>query len=285
LIGATTLVAGAGAAAQQDDGAAYTDAGQSSRVHAPPAGYLGITFTCKLKSKWGPSGLAITHYGYPAVALVAPDSPAERAGIEPGDTIVAYDDQDVRNRPIVLNKLLQPNTRLGIRLRRNGQLRDVAVLITRRPVAFVELPDMRGAAEAPDAAMPPMPPDPPAGAGAAPASVPSAMAWSRPLLRSSFGSDDSEFGELDGAEVVRTTRDLREALGVSEGLLVVAIQPGTPAAEADLRAGDIIQSADGLPVTSPSRLARVIERGVAASHNVTLQVERQHRVRHVVLQW
>ena len=66
--------------------------------HQLPAGYLGITFTCRLKSGWSPDGLAVIHYEYPAVASVQEESPAARAGIEPGDTIVAYNGRDVRPR-------------------------------------------------------------------------------------------------------------------------------------------------------------------------------------------
>lgn len=297
------LAAGAtpvAARAQQDEGVSVDSALSASALgHNLPSGYLGITFTCKLKSQWGSSGLAITHYGYPAVASVEPDSPAERAGIQAGDTILAYDAQDVRNRIIVLNKLLRPNSRLAVRLRRNGQVRDVAVVIARRPTTFVGLADVAVApmAPVPDAPMPPTAPMPPVSRSPA-ARAPDTRApetvveprvatewWSRRLLGPDFVADDNDLAALAGAEVVRTTPDLREALGISGGLLVVAVGAGTPAAESTLRAGDVIISAGGSAMTTPMQLARAIDRGMARGHSVALQVERQHRTRRVELKW
>jgi serine protease Do len=257
--------------------------------HQLPAGYLGITFTCRLKSGWSPDGLAVIHYEYPAVASVQGESPAARAGIEPGDTIVAYNGRDVRDHVIVLNKLLQPNAQLAIRLRRNGQLRDVVVNIARRPHDFVDV----------SVAAPPMPPDvapvPPSFGGGAtevlpaepsfpalPARPPAVPWWA---LIGPDVIDGNELGAFGGAHVVETTADLRQGLGLSNGLLVVAVDPGTPAAESSLRAGDVIVSADGDSVTTPRQLARVVERTMVSRASMTLEVERQHKTRHVVLNW
>ncbi len=261
--------------------------------HELPSGYLGITFTCRLKSRWNADGLAVTHYEYPAVASVEPESPAAKAGIQAGDTIVAYGGRDVRNHVIVLNKLLLPNTRLAITMRRNGQLRDVTVDIARRPRDFVDV-----SVVSPQPALPPAPPVAPSmEAPGAPSTPPAAgapprvTAGSRPravpwwaLIGPSVPGDD-RVGSFGGAQVVEATPDLRQALGVRSGLLVVVVDPDTPAAESSLRAGDLIVNANGDAVTTPQQLVHIVERTMHNRNSITLEVERQHHMRHVILQW
>ena len=86
VAGATALRGNA-----QEDQVLAPDTGSPAVIarHQLPAGYLGIVFTCRLKSGWSPAGLAVIHYEYPAVASVQAESPAAHAGIEQGDTIVA----------------------------------------------------------------------------------------------------------------------------------------------------------------------------------------------------
>src|SRR5579862_6047439 len=173
--------------AQEDhpaSGDSSADAGGDHRSF--PQGYLGITFTCRLKSEWGADGLAITHYSYPAVASVEPGSPAARAGIRFGDTIIAYNSRDVRNHPIAINRLLQPNTRLAIRLRRDGDVKDIVVNIARRPPEFVDAPDapMAGVASAAGVAgvASAPPPEPVTGITPSVRRVPPVPWWSRSLI-------------------------------------------------------------------------------------------------------
>jgi membrane-associated protease RseP (regulator of RpoE activity) len=299
-VGCLTLLLAHLAQAQPERGPAGNAAGVQGAgpPRDLPAGYLGITFICKLKSEWGPEGLSITHYGYPAVASVEPESPAEAAGVQAGDTILAYDDRDVRNHPIVLNKLLRPNTRVSIRLRRNGQVRDVSVTVARRPQEFVQLPDAPLSPGAgmvgppsigPDAPITPeapsLPTEPAAPIGPPPPRAPAVLWWTRPLIGPNLVEDEDDFQGFGGAQVVRTTPDLRQALGVSNGLLVVSVEPGTPAAEASLRAGDVIVSAGDTAVTTVRQLVRAFERTMATRNEITLTVERQHKSRRVVLQW
>jgi S1-C subfamily serine protease len=90
-------------------------------ARAPSQGWLGITFTYRDDAT--------------VVTGVAPGSPAERAGLQRGDTVVRMNGgTDVEARVRALR--LQPGDTVRLRLRRAGERdRDVAVVADRRPVA------------------------------------------------------------------------------------------------------------------------------------------------------
>jgi membrane-associated protease RseP (regulator of RpoE activity) len=303
LVGLLTLWAGhARLANAQDDGppgAPAADSGGERSIRVTrvqrnlPDGYLGITFTCRARQSSGPDGITIYHYGYPVVASVEPGSPAEAAGILAGDTILAYDSQSVLYRRIVLAKLLRPGTRLGVRVSRNGTLKDLEVRVTRRPPTFVDMsviganaPRDPGAPLAPlapslsppaNTASYPLPPSPPRGIGAPDGTPDAGVALEFHAL------DGPSAGAVAGAEVVRTNADLRDALGVDGGLLVIQVTDGTAAAEAGIRSGDVIVSVDGNAVDAPITLARAIARAQTDNETVSLRVIRRHKTRTVVV--
>ena len=239
-----------------------------------PDGYLGITFTCRARQSSGPDGITIYHYGYPVVASVEPGSPAESAGILAGDTILAYDSQSVLYRRIVLAKLLRPGTRLGVRVSRNGTLKDLEVRVTRRPPTPPPAPSLSRPA---NTASYPLPPGPPRGIGAPDGAPDAGIALEFHTL------DGPSAGAVAGAEVVRTNADLRDALGVDGGLLVIQVTDGTAAAQAGIRSGDVIVSVDGNAVDAPITLARAVARAQTSGQTVSLRVIRRHKTRIVVV--
>jgi len=102
--------------------------------NAKPEGYMGITFTATMQADAAASGTEIFRFAEnPTVETVEPGSPAERAGVEKGDEIVLIDGRPVIGRDIVFSRLLRPGNRLPIRVRRDGDSRDVTLVIKERP--------------------------------------------------------------------------------------------------------------------------------------------------------
>ena len=47
----------------------------------------------------------------------------------------------------------------------------------------------------------------------------------------------------------------------------------------------MIVNAGGDAVTTPQQLVHIVERTMHNGNSITLEVERQHHMRHVILQW
>jgi len=102
--------------------------------NAKPQGYMGITFSATMRADAAASGTEIFRFAEnPTVETVEPGSPAERAGVEKGDEIILIDNREVVGRDIVFSRLLRPGTRLPLRVRRDGDARDVMLFIKQRP--------------------------------------------------------------------------------------------------------------------------------------------------------
>src|SRR5262249_660937 len=67
---------------------------------ARPQGWIGIVADGPRIRHVMRDSEVIRYFTYPSIVSVEPNSPAERAGILAGDTLVAYDRADVRDRDI-----------------------------------------------------------------------------------------------------------------------------------------------------------------------------------------
>jgi S1-C subfamily serine protease len=83
-----------------------------------------------------------------------------------------------------------------------------------------------------------------------------------------------------GTQPVRLPRELAERLGQPSGLLIVSVQPGSPADQAGLVLGDAILSFEGTPLRHPGELLPLLEEE-RIGKEATLNILRAGEVRDV----
>jgi serine protease Do len=235
---------------------------------AMPAGWIGILSQGSSRQYYGGDGLHVMYFEYPTVLSVDPRSPAERAGVAPGDVLVAYDGIDLIRREFNLSKLLAPGTRLKLTVRRDGETQtypiDVATApegVFRRRVALGQ-PVPRALFEQ---RLTPAPAPMPMPAFAGPSMVLSP--------RGAFGASLSPVGA-----------GLAKALKLEQGLLVNEAPEESPAYAAGLRAGDVIVGAGAQPVSSLDDLQNLVVAHLG-NRAIALQVVRDHKAKRITVTW
>lgn len=238
-------------------------------------GYIGVLWSAKVHIEKPKTGEALwTFYEYPHVEAVERESPAERAGIQSGDMILAFNGKDLKAGRIPMNAVLRPGKTVAVRLTRDDRARSVNVQVEERPRTVARAPvkvQVRPGdviVEAPEAVIfgpTPRVPEPPT-----PAFAPG---WP--------GPDRVRY--TVGAEMVALDRTLGEPYGTDHGLLVVEVGPRTPAAVAGVQKGDILLSVDGQELRSVPSLIRAV--GRADDSEVRLELLRKGERKVVVLKW
>lgn len=279
----------------------------------PGRGWLGLRTSEVSELRLTTDGRMVRYCDYPVVVSVEPASPASKAGVEAGDTIVSYNGADLRAAgEVALDRLLVPGDTLRVGLRRDGRTLSLPLVVGRAPNAGALAGGVPGftyviVSGNDGAAVPPVAPTPPAVPGvvsldgavrvatararaardreivsAAAAAAPRASLprLSPTLLAFGWGGPSA----FAGAQVVAMDDDLRAVLGARGGVLVLKVGEGTPASESGLRSGDVILSADGFAVTTPAGIQQALLRN-RGDRAVPLKVERKGKTRDVVLRW
>jgi C-terminal processing protease CtpA/Prc len=231
-------------------------------------GYLGVSFDGVNSDECRGDERIIRFYQYPRIALVEPASPAERAGIRLGDTLIALNDIDVVSGEISLTKILVPDKRLNVLVKRDGDNRLLPVTVGRAPEYVV-------ARLAPT----PLPPGEYRGAMI----VESQPSRRRTSVNVRGGVGFVFANGIGGARVEPISEGLGRALGVSSGVLVMSAPVGSPAHKAGLRDGDVIRRAAGEPVTTVRELREILAK--SAGDGVRIQIRRERRNRELTLRW
>ncbi|MFI5256585.1 MAG: PDZ domain-containing protein [Gemmatimonadales bacterium] len=268
-----------------------------------PRGWLGVEISGPAREPRIEGGEQIIHYlNYPAIVSVEPSSPAERAGLIPNDTLIAYDGLDVRDTDIPITRLMTPNKRVIVRIRRDGRTRDIPVRIADVPSRIVLRREMnvdvappRSLSELPDAVTFPRAPSAPRGlwssAMGEPAPMPPrtpappmpTMSATPPMPAIVYGLG---FNGIAGAQLVGVTEGLGRSLGVRQGVLVTNAPIGSPAYESGLRDGDVIVKAAGRMLSTVGDLrAEVASVANDGEHSIALDLVRNRRPRKAVLRW
>jgi C-terminal processing protease CtpA/Prc len=274
-------------------------------ANAQPRGYLGVTLSGTQITEVR-DGKVFTLFRSPSlIESVEAGSPAALAGLEAGDTLTAFGRLSLPGA-VPLAELLRPNERLLIRIRRDGKERTQSVLVGTRPASnyassVIVGDGDRGSVHCdganctvtvnvgvssprpPSAVAGPLTPRSPSGVSApTPTSPPSVPGFSfRPVFP--FSSTDLS---VAGATMTTITDELEELTGVSEGILVLRVAPGTPAATSGLRGGDVILKVNDDEVSGVRDLQIAVQReSTRGGKQVALTVSRQRKERTITLQW
>ena len=225
---------------------------------------------------------------YPEIASVDPRSPAQRAGVAPGDTLMAYNGRDVRGEEISITKLLQPKATVRVRVRRGGKVREMPVVVAEAPArikirrdhemhdtdaGWVALPRPPMIAPGPPAAPRSFSP-PPGRPGATYVSVPGA-----PVLALSPSV-------VAGAQLTTVSESMKRNLGLPAGVFVTTVPIGSPADESGLQEGDVIVRAGDQPVKAAHELRDHVARAYeVGDRSVNIELRRGKERRTLTLRW
>lgn len=261
---------------------------------AAPRGWIGFV-TEGVSVQWVEgSELFVRYLSYPRILSVDPSSPAQIAGIEPSDTLVAYDGRDVRGNDISLTQLLRPNAKVNVRLRRDGKVRDVPVIVGTASNRIMirrgdETREIRldggnliaGGTDAPRAAHPPM-------LALTPAPIRTRAPQAPPgggAIAAGYSLSFTNNG-VAGAQLQTLSEDWLPTVGVSTGVLVVIAPPGSPARESGLQGADVIIRAGGQIVRTVAEVREQVRQAtVNGEHSVDLELLRNKKPVKLTLKW
>lgn len=231
-----------------------------------PRGYIGLLFDGPNTEDVRDGEVFVRFYQYPLIALVEPASPAERAGIRQGDTLLALNGSDVLAEEIALSRLLVPEKRLTVRVRRDGDTKNLPVVVKSAPEYVVRRAMPTRVSPAP---APPRTARTPEGPVAVTIPAPAP-----PAARGFVWVSSDGFG---GAKLEQVTHWWSRALGAGSGVVVVRATAGSPAYESGLRDGDVIVRAAGKPVSTVRELRNTIMAQDAPDVKLVIVRERKQR--------
>jgi len=167
-------------------------------------------------------------YGVEITSLVA-DGPAARSGLERGDVVVSYNGQRVEGVEQFVRMVQETPAGRHVKLQvnRRGSTQTMEITTARRSLFRppLRMPDVR----VPLFRMPDIPR--------------ALLTWRSGML---------------GIEAERVDSQLAAFFGVKEGVLVRAVNSGTPAGKAGLRAGDVIVRIGSTPVGTPREITLAV---------------------------
>ncbi len=244
------------------------------------------------------SGTRYRFFAYQPIISVDPGSPAERAGIEPGDVLVAYNGIDLMNHEFNFSEMLVPKKRVDISVRRDGEIKNYSLTVasppqdvSRRRIEMERVPASGAFFVGPDGerfgdgGRGDRPPGlvRPAGGEGARMGGPGGFAVTLRALSGQklfFLSPNGLFG----ANLSNMSDELARVLKLKKGVLVNEVPEDTPAFRSGLRTGDVIITANDDSVTTVGELRDAVMRHLA-DHAAELQVVRKQKVKKLTVSW
>jgi membrane-associated protease RseP (regulator of RpoE activity) len=251
-----------------------------------------------------PDGDRVTYFDYPQILSVDPDSPADRAGIVPGDVLVAFNGTDVIGHEFNLSRLIVPDKKVSVTVRRDGEMKDFALEIGKVPRGVL---DRRVAFSGPVMPLPPgvegttiirIGPDDdggrgPGGGGGARIVGGQARGVGAGRVVIGRGGNGPMGGvgfviiaphAVFGADVSTVGADLARALKIEKGVLVNDVPEASVAYKSGLRVGDVITNVSGQSVAALGQLQDIIVSHFA-DRSVILQVMRDRKLNKITVTW
>ncbi len=219
---------------------------------ASETGYMGVGLLGAQVRTVTLEGVLVSHCDYPVVETVDVGSPASRAGVLAGDTVLAYNGRDLKQRAVNYQSMLVPGETVRMRVKRGAKAREIPVTVATRAREV-------------------------SGRLMISSVAPSAAAGE---LRFST----SGVAVLLGAQFSTVDDELAESLGLEPGILVLRAPSGTPIAEAGVRGGEVIRTINGVAVRDVQALRRVIMRGGTREARLGV-LSRANGPRTVTLRW
>jgi serine protease Do len=222
------------------------------------------------------------------IEKVLENSPAANAGLQNGDVIVRFENEDITSTRKLSRLIAEvaPDHQVKLTIARGGSEREVTVTMGKRqmpkfengvfqtPVPPMgELPNMRV----------PMPKLPPMSETPQFKTVPPMGEFKAiPPMGEGIGKDFMVFrgdGRQIGAGLMPLTKQLAEYFGINEGrgLLINDVRPDSPAAKAGLKAGDVIVEIEGKEVKGMGDLIRTISEKKEGDVTLTIVRDRSRQ--------
>lgn len=255
------------------------------------AGYVGLTTEARYTVRELRNGQTRRVMEFPVVVTVAPGSPAFRAGLVAGDTVLSVSQVDGRRLEQELGSLLRPGETLQFRVRRGDDVRVLPVRVEpARAGAFafgsMEVTDGprgstrfeatgEGREREAVAAVGGIRPAPAIGATVVRAGARGVGGTANIVIY-------REPTALAGARLLTLNHDLAVKLGVEHGLYVLTVGPGTPSARGGLEAGDVIVGTRDGPIRS---LAQLQDLMMSNAGSLTLRIVRDREERTATIRW
>jgi S1-C subfamily serine protease len=252
-----------------------------SFIVEPPTGWFGVRLSDK--AMVDEHGNAFFD-SYPVITQVDPNSPASKAGVQPGDVLISFNSHDMRGGSVQLSKWLRAGSPFMLRIRRNDKTRLVKGILGTRPkdweqnmIVEMTIPEIMEQQRGSIALLPMQQ------AGVIRPRMPSPEPLT--VLPPALGLGGGVY-PFAGAEFTALNPDLSETLGVKpEGVFVTSVSEGSPARIAGLRGGDIVVKADTFKIDSPIDLVQAIRAADESDQTVVLQIVRKHKTQSLTLRW
>ncbi len=252
-----------------------------------PEGYVGVSLDTRVEVVGGR-----VQPGEVTVSSVEPGGPAQRAGVQRDDRVLAIGGREATKGPPEIADLLVPGRTIVIRVDRNGVVKEITVTVEKRPTGFGEscgdferaLLPLRAATFSRMIRREP-------GQGGERVMVGAVEPQQRREMPDEIrmmvfnpgGANRNSTAYFAGAQFRSLDDDWREALGVKQGVIVNEVAAGSAMARSGLKGGDVITAVGDTPVTDPMTFLHALNPSERGDAKVTVVRAKERKT--ITLTW